>query len=849
MESLMDRCPLHQVVISFTATSGTMVPRVTEQRTTPRPSIEPFLMAIAANTVLPTTVVTSNGKTQTFSEDRIPSLTDLTTTTKVTTTLSENEIQTATSTTTLIPVIFPVTKGGFYWSPVPEPTAPEFPIPSLPDFPPVPSSPCFKLGDLFSRNCPPNDNKAPQTTHFTRGPNYPSCRSNCGHLRSETDSSSSSSCTTQNVTPCPKCILSQRNSWQSRPPHARRGSGQSHSQRSQHQHGGVSHGQQGAEGLSGVQTGASSARTSRWWRVRLFRGMIKDIKRRAPFYWSDWTDAWDYRVIPATVYMYFANILPALAFSLEMFEKTKQSYGVNEVLLASVLGAVVFAVFAAQPLVIVGVTGPITVFNYTVYDIVSPRGTPYLAFMCWIGIWSLIMHWILAITNACNGLTYVTRFSCDIFGFYVAFIYLQKGIQVLTRQWVQVGEASAYLSIMVALLVLMSGWVCGQLGSSTLFQRYVRKFLEDYGTPLTIIFFTGFVHIGHMRDVEVATLPTSKAFFPTADRDWLVDFWNISVGDVFLAIPFALLLTILFYFDHNVSSLIAQGTEFPLRKPAGFHWDIWLLGLTTFIAGILGLPFPNGLIPQAPFHTAALCVTRDVADEDDTNKGKTIRVTDHVVEQRVSNLAQGLLTLGTMTGPLLIVLHLIPQGVMAGLFFVMGVQALQGNGITQKLIFLAQDKNFTPPSNPLKRIERRLAIWVFVIIELIGFGATFAITQTIAAIGFPVIILLLIPLPSFVLPYWFTKEELAILDGPTASPFTMESVGGTYGYDEVELSATSAADTPNRGSEKPDSDGGVMVRRDSSSESPIEDDLERGEAYELQPVSSVRRRSTTSRVD
>jgi MFS superfamily sulfate permease-like transporter len=53
----------------------------------------------------------------------------------------------------------------------------------------------------------------------------------------------------------------------------------------------------------------------------------------------------------------WCSILPALAFSLDMFEKTKQSYGVNEVLLASVLGAVVFSVFAAQPLVIVGVTG------------------------------------------------------------------------------------------------------------------------------------------------------------------------------------------------------------------------------------------------------------------------------------------------------------------------------------------------------------------------------------------------------------------------------------------------------------------------------------------------------------
>jgi len=171
--------------------------------------------------------------------------------------------------------------------------------------------------------------------------------------------------------------------------------------------------------------------------------------------------------------------------------------------------------------------------------------------MCWIGIWSLIMHWILAITNACNGLTYVTRFSCDIFGFYVAFIYLQKGIQVLTRQWALAGETSAFVAVMVSLLVLGFGYGCGIVGESNLFQRYVRKFIEDYGTPLTIVFFTGFVHIGHMKTVPVETLPTSKAFFPTTDRGWFIHFWDISVGDIFLAIPFAVLLTILFYFDHN----------------------------------------------------------------------------------------------------------------------------------------------------------------------------------------------------------------------------------------------------------------------------------------------------------
>lgn len=134
-----------------------------------------------------------------------------------------------------------------------------------------------------------------------------------------------------------------------------------------------------------------------------------------------------------------------------------------------------------------------------------------------------------------------------------------------------------------------------------------------------------------------------------------------------------------------------------------------------------------------------------------------------------------------MSGPLLIVLHLIPQGVLAGLFFVMGVQALEGNGITLKILFLAKDKSLTPSSDPLRRIRRRQAIWIFVAIQLLGFGATFAITQTIAAVGFPIIILLLIPFRTFILPKWFTQEELSILDAPTASPFTMISVGGNFG--------------------------------------------------------------------
>jgi hypothetical protein len=163
---------------------------------------------------------------------------------------------------------------------------------------------------------------------------------------------------------------------------------------------------------------------------------------------------------------------------------------------------------------------------------------------------------------------------------------------------------------------------------------------------------------------------------------------------------------------------MAQGSEFPLRKPPGFHWDFFLLGVTTFIAGLIGLPAPNGLIPQAPIHTTSLLIMgrdpRQTKDEEDGQHNEEKRksrapsptlsnrsresssggpaprdieppkdidsasrnsfyaeVPVGVVEQRVSNLAQGSLCLILLTGPFLHVLHLIPRGVLAGLLYVL----------------------------------------------------------------------------------------------------------------------------------------------------------------------------------
>jgi hypothetical protein len=108
-----------------------------------------------------------------------------------------------------------------------------------------------------------------------------------------------------------------------------------------------------------------------------------------------------------------------------MSRRTGHFFGINESLLSSAMAAVVFSLLSAQPLTIVGVTGLISLFNYTIYDIISVYDVSiYPQFMAWTGIWAAIFHWAVAIFNVCDYMRYVTDFSSEAFGMYVGIIYI-----------------------------------------------------------------------------------------------------------------------------------------------------------------------------------------------------------------------------------------------------------------------------------------------------------------------------------------------------------------------------------------------------------------------------------------
>ena len=70
----------------------------------------------------------------------------------------------------------------------------------------------------------------------------------------------------------------------------------------------------------------------------------------------------------------------------------------------------------------------------------------------------------------------------------------------------------------------------------------------------------------------------------------------------------------------------------------------------------------------------------------------------------------------------------------------MGLDALNANGITTKIRYLIRDKTTLTSKEPLWRV-RWSRILLFVVIQLLGFGATMAITQTIGTFNLLVYLL------------------------------------------------------------------------------------------------------------
>lgn len=163
----------------------------------------------------------------------------------------------------------------------------------------------------------------------------------------------------------------------------------------------------------------------------LFGGLRNDIKRKIPFYWSDFKDALSTQCIASWIFLYFACLSPIITFGGLLAEATGKNMAAMESLVSGFVCGMFYGFFSGQPLTILGSTGPVLVFETIVYDFCKSVEWDYLAFRFWIGMWIVVILLILVAIDASALVCYITRFTEENFATLIAFIFIYKVINEL----------------------------------------------------------------------------------------------------------------------------------------------------------------------------------------------------------------------------------------------------------------------------------------------------------------------------------------------------------------------------------------------------------------------------------
>ncbi|KAF2150667.1 hypothetical protein K461DRAFT_314630 [Myriangium duriaei CBS 260.36] len=504
--------------------------------------------------------------------------------------------------------------------------------------------------------------------------------------------------------------------------------------------------------------------------LRPFRLLRQDLVNLPRRYRSDWT-TFDQLILASAVYVFFTNLLPGITFASDLYVLTGQNWGTIEVVFSTGLCGVIFSLFSIQPLTILGVTGPFSVLAENIYSLCNNSfKVPFLPFMAWTLIHAGWLHILLAVFNAHDWtMRYVTTFSTEIFSLLNSIIYFHKAVQELQRAHSSLDLAAFLYAIIGAVgTFLLALFLSTAESWRPLFHRYIRLGLTEYAAAISIIFFIGIPYAGELAAIDKGTLPVSHTFRPTlpSRTSFLVDFWTLPVGWVFAALIPGLIITILFFFDHEVSSIICTSTRYRTTKPGGFALDIALLGLTTALCGILGIPPANGLLPQAPLHSESLL--HSVPEERTTihadgTESPSVRRVQRVNEQRWSHFLHAAVILAFIAPPLQHVLGLTPTSVLAGLFLFMGEQSLAVNPILQRtgwILTPAVDRPVLP-----KALASYRAVHAYTVAQILLTVGIFVITLTPGGPAFPLVIIALVPIRLTLMNRFWNREVLRFVDG------------------------------------------------------------------------------------
>ncbi|NWI63721.1 S4A8 protein, partial [Todus mexicanus] len=166
---------------------------------------------------------------------------------------------------------------------------------------------------------------------------------------------------------------------------------------------------------------------------RLFGGLIRDVQRKAPWFWSDFRDGLSLQCLASFLFLYCACMSPVITFGGLLGEATDGHMSAMESLLGASMTGVVYSLFAGQPLTILGSTGPVLVFEKILYKFCRDHTLSYLSLRACIGLWTAAFCIMLVATDASCLVCYITRFTEEAFAALICIIFIYEALEKLTH--------------------------------------------------------------------------------------------------------------------------------------------------------------------------------------------------------------------------------------------------------------------------------------------------------------------------------------------------------------------------------------------------------------------------------
>lgn len=494
------------------------------------------------------------------------------------------------------------------------------------------------------------------------------------------------------------------------------------------------------------------------------KGVTKDYKARLPLLKSDVLDGLNTQCLAATLFLFFACLAPAVGFGAIFGTATNGAIGTIEMMSSTALCGLVYSLFSAQPLTIIGSTGPVLSFVACLAQLAKATDLPFLPLYAWTGLWTAGILFISAVTSASNLVKYLTRFTDEIFSVLISAIFVIKAVSDIGGTFVTPGSSfvKALLTLTVAASTYVTATLLKGLRNTVYFNKAIRNNVSNFGPTIAVVLgslIARSARIAHGAEALLPSLAIPAQFATTSGRPWLIPLMDLPVWARWGASIPAMMATVLLFLDQNITVRLVNNPRWKMKKGRkegnvldGMHADMLVISILTAVTSLIGLPWLVAATVRSLSHVRSL----SKYDADGKIQG--------TIEQRVTGFSiHALIGSCVFFYKPRMLLKQVPKPVLMGLFMYLGISSLPGNEMWERIKGLFKetklDKKERWSSIPSNVVN------TFTLIQVACLAAVFCVEQSPYGVLFPVVIAMLAPIRFGLEKFGFIKkEDMDLLD-------------------------------------------------------------------------------------